>query len=250
MWLTPASGALPVPPPGYITTICVSASQVADGAHRRAGGFAYIQGSGDDHELWGEVGFFPFHYSFIHQPLQGLTPALFWRHRKTLLEAERAELPALVARLVADSVRAHDADKCAPTPISRVHGRLLVCAVVDLPETWNQDTDTDTAYVVVAGVGTGTAEVSIPDGVPVLRIEAWAGKKGQFQFLQDILPRATAFFRAQLKAGRLVCAACDSGADFSVGIALAALQLFFDDAGELVGLDGDTNQTGMLCRAF
>ncbi|KAF8150506.1 tRNA A64-2'-O-ribosylphosphate transferase [Mycena galopus ATCC 62051] len=208
MWLTPASGALPVPSSAYIPIICVSASQVVDSAARRAGGFAYIQGSGDDHELWGE----------------GLTPTLFWRHREALLAAERAELPALVARLVA-SVQVQDTDKRAPTSIARVHGRLLVCAAADLPGNWEQDI----AYVVVLGVG--VPQVAIPHGVPVLQIEAWAGKKGQFQFLQDMLPRATAFARVQLGAGRRLCAACDTGTDFSVGIALVVLQLFFNDAG-------------------
>jgi tRNA A64-2'-O-ribosylphosphate transferase len=50
--------------------ICVSASRAATapeaeegdigrmevGLGRRAGGFSYVQGSGDDHELWGQVG--------------------------------------------------------------------------------------------------------------------------------------------------------------------------------------------------
>ncbi|KAF7350966.1 Initiator tRNA phosphoribosyl transferase [Mycena sanguinolenta] len=212
MWLTPASGALPVPPAAYIPIICVSASQVADGTARRAGGFAYIQGSGDDHELWGE----------------GLTPTLFWRHREVLLGAERADLPALVASLVADSAPSQNAGKRAPhSDLSHLTGN------------WEQDT----AYVVVAVVG--APQFVIPDGVPVLYIEAWTGKKGQFQFLQDILPRATAFARVQLSAGRRLCAACDTGADFSVGIALVALQLFFDDAGELVDLEDekDLNDT-------
>ncbi|KAJ6497494.1 initiator tRNA phosphoribosyl transferase, partial [Mycena sanguinolenta] len=220
MWLTPASGAFPVPPAAYIPLICVSASQVADGTARRAAGFAYIQGSGDDHELWGG----------------GLTPTLFWRHRERLLGAERADLSALVASLVADSAQPQDAGKGVPTQISRVHGRLLLCATADLPGNWEQDT----AYVVVAAVG--APQIVIPDGVPFLHIEAWAGKKGQFQFLQDTLPRATAFARVQLRAGRRLCVGCATGADFSVGIVLVALQLFFDDAGEFVGLEDEERQ--------
>ncbi|KAJ6491677.1 initiator tRNA phosphoribosyl transferase [Mycena vitilis] len=212
VWLTPASGGLPVPPPGYIPIICVSASQVADGGTRRAGGFAYIQGSGDDHELWGG----------------GLTPELFWTHRETLLGASRGELPALVASLVAAQTPGRGTDARAPTPIARVRGRLLVCASSDLQENWAPDT----AYIIVGG----TLALAIPDGVPALCIDAWAGKKGQLQFLQDVLPRATAFARTQLEAGRRVCAACETGADMSVGIALAVLQLFFDDDGELVVL--------------
>ncbi|KAF7362387.1 Initiator tRNA phosphoribosyl transferase [Mycena venus] len=234
VWLTPASGALPVPPPTHIPIICVSASQVADGAARRAGGFAYIQGSGDDHELWGE----------------GLTPELFWCHREALLEAERGELSTLIARLVANSVaEARGTGKRSPTPITRVHGKLLVCATADLAGNWEYDTNT--AYVLVTGVGIVAPEAAIPVGprLPVLRIETWTGKKGQFQFLQDILPRTIAFARAQLRAGRRLCVACDTGTDFSVGIALAALQLFFDDEGELIVLDGEQGKNDIYMDA-
>jgi tRNA A64-2'-O-ribosylphosphate transferase len=56
----------------FLPVICVSASRAAAavateaeegdigrmkvGLGRRAGGFSYVQGSGDDHELWGQVG--------------------------------------------------------------------------------------------------------------------------------------------------------------------------------------------------
>ena len=40
----------------YSPIICVSASkQVGEGLERRLHGFSYVQGSGDDHELWGMV---------------------------------------------------------------------------------------------------------------------------------------------------------------------------------------------------
>ena len=40
----------------FYPVVCVSASRhVRDGLERRTMGFAYVQGSGDDHELWGMV---------------------------------------------------------------------------------------------------------------------------------------------------------------------------------------------------
>lgn len=40
----------------FLPIICVSASKmIQQGIERRSGGFSYIQGSGDDHELWGMV---------------------------------------------------------------------------------------------------------------------------------------------------------------------------------------------------
>ena len=40
----------------FLPIVCVSASKhIEEGVERRSAGFAYVQGSGDDHELWGEV---------------------------------------------------------------------------------------------------------------------------------------------------------------------------------------------------
>lgn len=66
LWVTPASGRFPhvAPDAAFLPVICVSASRAVDavdgdvglaGLGRRAGGFSYVQGSGDDHELWGQV---------------------------------------------------------------------------------------------------------------------------------------------------------------------------------------------------
>lgn len=59
MWITPATTTFPTikgESPDFLPIICVSASkQIQQGMERRSGGFAYIQGSGDDHELWGMV---------------------------------------------------------------------------------------------------------------------------------------------------------------------------------------------------
>ena len=60
LWITPATSVFPqLPAPEharYLPIICVSASKQAhDGVERRLNGFSYVQGSGDDHELWGMV---------------------------------------------------------------------------------------------------------------------------------------------------------------------------------------------------
>ena len=61
LWITPASARFPDvvaqdASSSFLPVICVSASRAVDtGTERRAGGFSYVQGSGDDHELWGQV---------------------------------------------------------------------------------------------------------------------------------------------------------------------------------------------------
>jgi tRNA A64-2'-O-ribosylphosphate transferase len=61
LWITPATSSYPRLPAHsdrtFYPIICISASrQIEEGLERRSKGFAYVQGSGDDHELWGEVG--------------------------------------------------------------------------------------------------------------------------------------------------------------------------------------------------
>ncbi|CAK5284403.1 unnamed protein product [Mycena citricolor] len=114
LWITPASGAFPSPPSECIPVICVSASRQA-ALDRRTGGYAYVQGSGDDHELWG----------------MGLDPDIFWRHQSELLNASRLELPQLVQTLVANRVQ--DAGSlCKLSRIERVQGRISIAAISDL----------------------------------------------------------------------------------------------------------------------
>ena len=58
LWITPASTRFPhiAPDAPFLPVMCVSASRALDaGTEGRAGGFSYVQGSGDDHELWGQV---------------------------------------------------------------------------------------------------------------------------------------------------------------------------------------------------
>ncbi|KAJ7604030.1 initiator tRNA phosphoribosyl transferase-domain-containing protein [Roridomyces roridus] len=55
IWITPTSSSFPslAKDRTFLPIICLSASkQVQDGVERRSGGYAYVQGSGDDHELW------------------------------------------------------------------------------------------------------------------------------------------------------------------------------------------------------
>ncbi|KAJ7650563.1 initiator tRNA phosphoribosyl transferase [Roridomyces roridus] len=217
IWITPTSSSFPslAKDRTFLPIICLSASkQVQDGVERRSGGYAYVQGSGDDHELWG----------------MGLTPDIFWQHRATLLDAERAELPTLVESLVAANAETRIA-RSAITPINKVRGLVLVCANSDLCEM----PEPDVAHIIV-GVHLPPLDYSGPN---VLKIQTWEGKKGQFQLLQDVLPRSMEFIQSHLTTeNKRICVSCDSGTDTSIGIAVAALAKFFNDAGDLV-LQGD-----------
>ncbi|KAF8150611.1 initiator tRNA phosphoribosyl transferase [Crassisporium funariophilum] len=223
MWLTPATSTFPAidrrqpDAASFLPVICVSASkQIEKGVERRSGGFAYVQGSGDDHELWG----------------MGLTPATFWMNRSELLAANRAELQGLVSQLVAADPSSSPLNKriSLPSSVEKVGGRLLLGTLGDVPEGRSDDGLDDIAYLLLTP-SIEDAPLSAPQKSYVPTI---AGKKGQAHFLQVILPAAMVFIRRNLAAGKRVCVACESGKDLSVGVVLAALQLFFADTGSII----------------
>ncbi|KAK7472368.1 tRNA A64-2'-O-ribosylphosphate transferase [Stygiomarasmius scandens] len=223
IWLTPASSRFPDFSDNsqpFTPILCVSASRCIDeGMDRRSEGFVYIQGSGDDHELWG----------------MGLTPNVFWKHRDIILSADRANIDSVIAAVVVEAKEDNGALR-KPTAIQKVGGRLIVCSVNDLPDK-AQSTEVDTALLLVT-----RGDKITGDGNPhFLSLVTPEGKKGQSYFLQSIIPQALAFIDRQLNLGACVCVACDDGKDLSIGIAVVALQRFFDEDGNFVGSNAAIN---------
>ncbi|KAI0343279.1 initiator tRNA phosphoribosyl transferase [Trametopsis cervina] len=235
LWITPASSSWPrIPPPEdrtFYPIICVSASkQVQEGVERRSNGYSYVQGSGDDHELWS----------------QGLTPALFWRHKDLLLRTGRQDLKALVVELVDNDLgsKRSDSTVAESSPVNHVGGRIKIGLLSELSEhlhTNVSDPVQRTAQVIISASAAVRERVGAdgwridPEHVLVLYLPP--GKRGQSMFLEAILPRSLPFIDSYLSQGSTVCISCDSGRDASVGVALAALQLLFDDSGQYTGVD-------------
>ncbi|KIP03423.1 hypothetical protein PHLGIDRAFT_31821 [Phlebiopsis gigantea 11061_1 CR5-6] len=230
-WITPSASSYPHLPPlcerTFYPVICISASkQISDGLERRSKGYAYVQGSGDDHELWG----------------QGLTPDVYWANKDRILATDRASLPTVMQELVAGHATAtHETGHSAPTPISRVQGRLLIGRTSDVPQpppARLPSTDRQVAFVFISEspphTGSDDGEGGAPSREDVLSMELPQGKRGQKQFLDAVLPQSMQFIASQLSAGVAVCICCDSGKDVSVGVALTALQALFDDDGQFL----------------
>jgi len=167
----------------------------------------------------------------------GLTPQIFWSAKAELLSVDRSDLADLVAELVAShQSQRQDTWIVPPTPVSKSGGRLLVSALTDIPTSLPTSllgsTECRLAHVLI------TENVSafvIPDErQDVLVLEMAAGKKGQMHFLHSVLPQSTAFIKTRLAEDTNVCVSCHNGRDASVGVVLAALQMFFDDDGKCV----------------
>jgi tRNA A64-2'-O-ribosylphosphate transferase len=220
----------------FFPLICISASKlVHEGIERRSAGFTYVQGSGDDHESWSQVSWIQITsagsnslcyllFSFI----QGLTPHLYWQNQVRLLSSSRSALPDLFSSLVAHSANEQLAGDASPVPVTRVNSRLAVGTAHYMPSGLALDKN---AYVIITS---RPLSLSPPTSHNILLLEAPGGKKGQYTFLSHVLPRSLEFLRHHLRAGEDVAILCEDGKDVSVGVAMAALCLFFDDGGTCV----------------
>ena len=167
-----------------------------------------------------------------------------------MLNSDRDDLSCVVARIVAESkiFGGRDAWATFPTPVAAVRGRILVGAVPDMPSAPSPtlpSIDRAVSFVIVSAdtslsvssPGSDTdsdATDDVPEESHVLRLRLAEGKKDQLHFLQHVLPVSIRYIKARLAAGDAICVCCDSGRDVSVGVALAAIQLCFDDDGRFV----------------
>lgn len=105
------------------------------------------------------------------------------------------------------------------------------------------------AYILIAETppSIGDPMGDEPIRTDVLALEMQEGKKGQSQFLQSVLPRAIPFIGEHLSKETTVCICCHNGKDASVGTALAALQIYFDDNGKFVARVEERERMRKFC---
>ena len=184
---------------------------------------------------------------------QGLTPDIFWKHKVEILATDRVWLRDMVQELVAEHTGPAGAQYSSlPTPIAKVRGRLLVGAISDLPQPRPHrlpNAQADVAYVLISEQPAPEvpSDTETPSPKTVFHLQLPQGKRGQKQFLEEVLPQATLFVDTHLSQGSSVCICCDTGKDASVGVALAALQLFFDEDGDFVET-GRRASRGVYCH--
>lgn len=228
VWITPATSTYPDLSSNALSfypVVCLSASkQVTDGLERRTAGFTYIQGSGDDHELWS----------------MGLTSNVFWRNRDQLLNATRSALPDLVHGLTScsDTPRGRGTDELCLTPIKHVSSLISLCSTSTLQ--FAMPLIATSGMAVVCLTSNDLCQVwnaSTAEPSRWLCIQVPEGKKGQHDFLRTVLPQSVPFIKRHLVDGHKVCIACDSGSDTSVGVCMTVLALFFREDGSFNPLE-------------
>lgn len=201
---------------------CTSSRCVVGGAEMGEGG--YIQGAGDDTENWA----------------RGFTPAVFWRHAEVLAETPEADLPGLIARLIAEDEeeRVQTGSGKKPEPVNEwlSVGDLSSargapgCVVVLRPEVTKADDWVKSPVLMEVGVGkhklaSRNLRVALP--------EIYAFVK-HYLYLYGITEGTSDGQAAGQGLSKHILVACETGKDISVGVALAVLSSFSDDKDNIV----------------
>lgn len=125
------------------------------------------------------------------------------------------------------SQNAASAVQIPASPVLHVKGRLLLAAIKELPQSSQGG---NIRYIILT-----PSNEEDPQSVDAhVYIPIVPGKKGQSHFLQNILPLSMDVIGRALLESKDVCVACESGKDMSVGVVLAALQLYFGDDGSYI----------------
>ncbi|GLB37858.1 putative initiator tRNA phosphoribosyl transferase [Lyophyllum shimeji] len=232
-WITPATTTFPsfptFEPLPFHPVICLSASRPSDDT-RRLGGFGYIQGSGDDHELWS----------------MGLTPTHYWRHTTALLAASRSELPGVIRTILSsdcgDGTLTTDehplTERGGVTSIAKVGGRMKLCTFRELGRArW----DEDEAYVFLPATPDSSHLPQDQEVTDARRLVLPLAPRIKNHLTLTLLPRALPFIGEQLALGQNVYVVCGGETtneeaevgDEGVAVLLTALVLFFCGEGVL-----------------
>lgn len=193
---------------------CTSSRRVVGTEISEAG---YIQGAGDDTENWA----------------LGLTAPIFWAHRDELLGTAEADLPELIASLLASS----DAREGVKSDLTQVAPGLFVGTLAVSREPLREE-----GACVVALLGKVTEKAGWVKGSSYLEVGLGRSKAGSRQ-LREGLPVVCEFVERYLarsaeEGGKKVVILCETGKEISVGVALALSCWCFDDGGNVRSGEG------------
>lgn len=193
----------------FYPVICCSASRcTTGGSAERLGSLNYVPGSGDDHEGWAPRGF---------------SPLTFWKHREAILQASRADLPALLSELASAEAVASSAKNAGSSSLTWIGGTSL--AIADsLPPTPN---------VFCVSVTSGTFDEPLAPNCMLLPTPQ--GSKAHLRPFSEDLPRIASKVASALDQGYkivivLAPGSGKNGQDAGVGLALALLALYYDES--------------------
>ncbi|KAL8913685.1 MAG: hypothetical protein Q9171_001535 [Xanthocarpia ochracea] len=207
----------------YHPIVCLTSSHRVHGAENSEGN--YIQGAGDDSEGWS----------------QGLTPALFWRHKDTLMSAIDTELPQFIASFCASAQTDWHSQRTAATLITPTSLIYIGSLGSIHSETWDAVVCCSCTKPFSGLQQTGFQSANTASQPKVLHFPIPQGKLGSRALrtrLHLIHPFLQPIFQSTISEPAAkplkILFTCPTGVDIAIGTALVALCLFFDDDGNVM----------------
>ena len=166
-----------------------------------------------------------------------MTPQLFWKYKARLLDTDQEDLPDLIERILKEDAeqQIRSVREDFGTNIEKVNGKLSLSKNTELPFEWDKEAKVDEAIrpskacLIMSSSEEGLLAHKTTS---ILCLSFSANKKGEAFFMQQ-LPQCLDFVGKHLRDNRSVNISCDSGKDFGPIVAIAAMQTFFNDRGEL-----------------
>lgn len=215
-----------------------------------------------------------------------MTPQIFWKYRTDLITSSRVDLENFIKQILLSSPSCHHPSrtgssslesKSFPVPIHKINGHIQLGTIWPfnphvLPSFLRSIglEDASTAYIILdfspppINSDAGTVEPGATDGgilSPQNILHITTSPKGKAKldayFLQHVLPTAIPFIKSHLSSQPpktiiiLEGRGNDPGTrlDISVGLAVTAIQLFFDQNGALLKhgqkMQGGIQSSGM-----
>ncbi|KAH8724735.1 initiator tRNA phosphoribosyl transferase-domain-containing protein [Phaeosphaeriaceae sp. PMI808] len=209
IWVTQQSYLPATPPsfPDFHAIVLCTASRRVHGAEASEGG--YIQGGADDHEAWSHK----------------LTPAVFWKHKDVLMNTSEEDSPTLIAELLKEEEKNNSS---TVTTLIKPTNQLYISS--------SQNIDIAGFDAIISCTSERIPSATFKDAkVPkYLALKCQSGKLGSRDLRNELpllLPFLSSLTSTTPPARILVC--CPTGNDLSVGIALAILCLYANDAGQI-----------------
>ncbi|TIB86511.1 initiator tRNA phosphoribosyl transferase [Wallemia mellicola] len=202
----------------FYPILCVSASRyIPDQIERRSWG-EYVQGSGDDHELWAK----------------GLTPEAFWENQDELLSCSSEMLNECIVEIMSER-QTHSTKDVGSANRTFLKGAIY-------PSSSEAGVPEDDAFVALTpnppSRSKNTMHITLPK----------SSKQAQKEFLAK-LPSIVDFIERELNKGGHV-AICDAngGTDLASVVCVAIATLFFDENGEKISRNTNITKTAINMR--
>ncbi|KAL8779129.1 MAG: hypothetical protein Q9213_007090 [Squamulea squamosa] len=214
----------------YLPIICLTASRHVHGTENSEDN--YIQGAGDDSEGWSH----------------GLTPALFWRHKDTLMSTIDEALPSLIASLVSSEQTDLHSQPTIATLI-RPTSSIYVGSLASIHSgTWDAVICCNMSNPFLDPMSSDNA-ASTERQPRVLHLPTPQGKLGSRALrthLHLLPPFLDSLVRnpiqQQSKQVSKILFTCPTGTDLAVGTALVALCLSVEDHGSMLDSQANGNK--------